>query len=85
MAKHPRANKELGQHFLKDQSVIEGITQDYSQECDVIVEVGPGPAILSGELAKHDKPFYVIEMDARFIIQLAPIVKKEHIFMQNAL
>lgn len=85
MGKHPRANKELGQHFLKDQSVIEGITQDHAEKCDVIVEVGPGPAILSSELAKHDKPFYVIEMDARFIIQLAPVVKKENIFMQNAL
>ena len=58
MANLPKADKDLGQHFLKDKNVIEKITTDFQDQCDVIVEVGPGPAILSKELAAKEKPYY---------------------------
>lgn len=85
MGKLPRANKDLGQHFLKDQKVISGITTDFKDECDVIVEVGPGPAILSPTLAHHGKPFYIIEMDTRFKEYLGKIMPEENMFFQDAL
>jgi 16S rRNA (adenine1518-N6/adenine1519-N6)-dimethyltransferase len=85
MSKLPRANKELGQHFLRDQKIIQGITQDHADQCDVIVEVGPGPAILTESLSQHDKPFYVIEMDTRFQEYLEKWVETDNIFFEDAL
>ena len=67
MNKLPQANKTLGQHFLRDQNIITKITTDFSLDCDIIVEVGPGPAVLTRNLAAHKKPFFVIEKDDRFI------------------
>lgn len=85
MGKLPKPNKDLGQHFLKDQKVIYEITHDHHQSCDVIVEVGPGPAILSYSLSKHNKPYFFIEKDQRFIQQLEQITKEENMFFQDAL
>lgn len=85
MAKLPRANKDLGQHFLKDQKIINSITSDFKDECDVIVEVGPGPAILSASLASHNKPYYIIEMDQRFKDYLIKIMPEENMYFQDAL
>ena len=85
MTKLPRADKELGQHFLKDKNVIEKITTDFQSECDVILEIGPGPAILSTALASKDKPYYFIEKDERFIEQLESITPKENQFFTDAL
>jgi 16S rRNA (adenine1518-N6/adenine1519-N6)-dimethyltransferase len=78
MAILPKADKELGQHFLRDQNVITKITEDYKDVADVIIEVGPGPAILSQHLVKYDLPFYFIEKDIRFSEQLDPIVPEEN-------
>ena len=85
MSKLPKANKELGQHFLKDQNVIEKITHDWHDECDVIIEVGPGPAILTKILSSHDKPLYLIEKDLRFKDLLLECVPENRLFLQDAL
>src|SRR5690606_10476549 len=53
--------------------------------CDAIIEVGPGPAVLTPHLAKYNKPLFVIEMDERFVELLAPVVGAENIFRQDAL
>jgi 16S rRNA (adenine1518-N6/adenine1519-N6)-dimethyltransferase len=81
----PRPDKDLGQHFLKDKNVIEKITNDFKDECDLIVEVGPGPAILSKELANFDKPYYFIEKDERFKEQLFPITPEKNQYFADAL
>ncbi|MBT6324856.1 MAG: ribosomal RNA small subunit methyltransferase A [Bdellovibrionales bacterium] len=62
----PRANKNLGQHFLNDQSIISSICNDYVKEADCIIEVGPGPAILTRKLSTLNLPYHVIEKDIRF-------------------
>jgi len=85
MSKLPRPNKELGQHFLKDKSIIEAITNDFHSECDVIIEIGPGPAILTRALSSHNKELYVIEKDTRFNDLLLECVKEENIFFEDAL
>lgn len=81
----PRADKNLGQHFLKDQSVIKKITNDFKDECDAILEIGPGPGILTKFLQEHGKPFYVIEKDERFPSLLKEILPPENIFLCDAL
>ena len=66
----PKANKKLGQHFLKNPQVIESITQSHpSMDFDFILEIGPGPAILSKKLIAHNKKYIAVEKDQRFIIQ----------------
>ncbi|MFZ4714129.1 MAG: 16S rRNA (adenine(1518)-N(6)/adenine(1519)-N(6))-dimethyltransferase RsmA [Bacteriovoracaceae bacterium] len=81
----PQANKTLGQHFLRDQNVINKITSNFVKECDVIVEVGPGPAILTQKLKAHDLPLWVIEKDDRFIPTLSDLVSEEKVFHVDAL
>jgi 16S rRNA (adenine1518-N6/adenine1519-N6)-dimethyltransferase len=81
----PKANKELGQHFLISEKVITSICNDFAEDCDVIVEVGPGPAVLTQHLAKIGKEFFVIEKDKRFEPLLKEHVKEDHIFMADAL
>ncbi len=85
MSKFPTANKSFGQHFLNSPTVIKKITSPFPETCDSIVEVGPGPAVLTPLLASYDKPIYVIEMDERFVELLAPVVGAENIYRQDAL
>lgn len=75
----PIANKHLGQHFLKDSKIIETITSDHQDGDHAILEIGPGPAILTPHLAARGRPFAVIEMDRRFEELLRPITDNIHI------
>lgn len=84
MSKFPTANKSFGQHFLSSPTVIQKITSPLP-ECDCIVEVGPGPAVLTPHLKAYGKPMFVIEMDERFVELLAPVVGADHVFRQDAL
>jgi 16S rRNA (adenine1518-N6/adenine1519-N6)-dimethyltransferase len=81
----PLANKSFGQHFLSSQTVISKITSPLPKEVDAIVEIGPGPAVLTPHLAAYKKPLFVIEMDERFVELLAPIVGAQNIFREDAL
>lgn len=81
----PFANKKLGQHFLRDKNVISKITQDFCEHADAIIEVGPGPGILTKALAQHNKPFHIVEKDTRFIEQLGDILSPEQITFTDAL
>lgn len=51
MSRFPTANKSFGQHFLVSPTVIKKITSPLPEDCDGIVEVGPGPAVLTPFLA----------------------------------
>lgn len=79
------ANKSFGQHFLSSPSVITKITSPLPEDCDAIIEVGPGPAVLTPKLKEYNLPLYVIEMDTRFVELLSPIVGSENVFNQDAL
>jgi 16S rRNA (adenine1518-N6/adenine1519-N6)-dimethyltransferase len=83
--KFPMANKSFGQHFLNSPTVISKITSPLPDGVDCIVEIGPGPAVLTPHLAKYGKPLFVIEMDERFVELLAPVVGAENIYRQDAL
>jgi 16S rRNA (adenine1518-N6/adenine1519-N6)-dimethyltransferase len=81
----PMANKSFGQHFLNSPTVINKITSPLPDGVDAIVEIGPGPAVLTPHLAKYNVPIFVIEMDERFVELLAPVVGAENIYRQDAL
>ena len=81
----PRAKKEFGQHFLKDKKIIEKITTDWHEKSDVIIEVGPGPGVLTQKLKEHNKALYVIEKDLSMKPYLEKMVAKENIFFEDAL
>jgi 16S rRNA (adenine1518-N6/adenine1519-N6)-dimethyltransferase len=83
--KLPYANKDLGQHFLIDQKVIKAICSDFMNECEGVIEVGPGPGILTEELKSATCPFHVIEMDTRFEEYLTQFITKEQITFSDAL
>ncbi|HLT21998.1 MAG TPA: rRNA adenine N-6-methyltransferase family protein, partial [Bacteriovoracaceae bacterium] len=77
MSRFPTANKSFGQHFLSSPTVINKITSPLPEGTDAIVEVGPGPAVLTPKLREYNLPFFVIEMDTRFVELLTPIVGDE--------
>lgn len=81
----PSADKSLGQHFLRDQNVIKKICDDFKDRAEAILEIGPGPGILTEALAKHQLPFLVIEKDKRFDIYLEQFISKDQITMTDAL
>ena len=81
----PMANKSFGQHFLNSPTVISKITSPVPEGIDAIVEIGPGPAVLTPHLVKYNVPVFVIEMDERFVELLAPVVGHENIYRQDAL
>ena len=81
----PMANKSFGQHFLNSPTVISKITSPMPEGIDAIVEIGPGPAVLTPHLVKYNLPVFVIEMDERFVELLSPVVGPENIYRQDAL
>jgi len=85
MSQLPRANKALGQHFLVDKNIIEKITSDFKDSATSIVEVGPGPGVLTESLAAHDLPIHVIDKDERFPEYLEKILPKESVHITDAL
>jgi len=61
-----RARKGLGQHFLIDEEVLRLIlsTAQLTHD-DIVVEVGPGLGVLTGELARWAGRVVAIELDDR--------------------
>lgn len=84
MVNIPKANKDLGQHYLTSEKVIEKICSDHENQYDAIIEVGPGPGVLTKSLAKKNVPLYLIEMDTRFRENLEELVAPENILFQDA-
>lgn len=85
----PLANKSLGQHFLRDSGVIDRICSDFKGEAEAVLEIGPGPGILTEFLALRSKseglPYHVIEKDDRFPPYLLQFINEDQITMTDAL
>lgn len=62
------ANKNFGQHFLKDKSIIQKIIGTIPDEAEVIFEIGPGTGAITFPLKEKEKtkPYYLFEKDDRF-------------------
>jgi 16S rRNA (adenine1518-N6/adenine1519-N6)-dimethyltransferase len=66
-------NKNLGQHFLIDDDVLQTIVQTADiKPGDRIVEIGPGVGVLTRELVSAGGRVTAIELDERFL----PILKQ---------
>jgi len=65
---HLRLNKDLGQHFLIDQKILDQIVEAADiQSTDHIVEIGPGIGVLTKELLKKADKITAIEIDENLI------------------
>ncbi|MGB0453256.1 MAG: 16S rRNA (adenine(1518)-N(6)/adenine(1519)-N(6))-dimethyltransferase RsmA [Bacteriovoracaceae bacterium] len=81
-------NKSFGQHFLTSEKVVTDIIDDDQNSpfaIEKILEIGPGPGVLTNHLIKKDKPFKVIEIDDQFIAHLSDLVGSENILQGDAL
>jgi 16S rRNA (adenine1518-N6/adenine1519-N6)-dimethyltransferase len=85
MSNLPKANKALGQHFLIDQDIIRKITMDFAERAKAIIEVGPGPGVLTKDLAAHKLPLHVVDKDERFPEYLKEFLSEESIHIEDAL
>lgn len=74
-----KAIKKLGQNFLIDQNVLDGITEvgDICKD-DLVIEIGPGLGVLTAELCKKAGQVVAIELDRRFIDILEDDVLSEY-------
>lgn len=61
-----KATKGLGQHFLCSESVVDAIVHRVSH-CHGILEIGPGPGVLTGRLAEQAVRVVAIEVDQRMV------------------
>jgi len=65
-----KANKALGQHFLRDQRAINTIANAVPEGTSAI-EIGPGPGAITHALLQRVASLTVIEKDSRFANQWA--------------
>jgi 16S rRNA (adenine1518-N6/adenine1519-N6)-dimethyltransferase len=66
-----RPKKNLGQHFLIDEAVLERILSAAElSPGDIVVEVGPGLGILTEALAKQGARVIAVELDAKLVTLL---------------
>ena len=64
-----KAKKHLGQHFLTDKNTCEKIANQYSrhQDCNRVLEIGPGMGALTNYLIANKLDVSVIEIDTESI------------------
>jgi len=83
-----KAKKHLGQHFLTDKSVISRIVELIEKECTQdfpILEVGPGPGVLTNSLVEHFKNFKAVEFDRDMVKVLIQTIDPAHIINEDFL
>ena len=75
-----KANKNLGQNFLIDKTVIDDIANGANiEEDDLVIEIGPGLGTLTAVLLEKAKKVICIELDKRMI----KILNERFIAYQN--
>jgi 16S rRNA (adenine1518-N6/adenine1519-N6)-dimethyltransferase len=63
-----RARKSLGQHFLINSGVLNKITDAADlKSSDIVIEVGPGPGVLTAELIKKAGYVIAVEVDRAMV------------------
>ncbi len=70
-----RAKKSFGQHFLIDDNLCSQIATRASQydNCDLILEIGPGKGALTKHLISLELPLYAVEADKDMVQHLNKI------------
>lgn len=73
-------NKVYGQHFLITEKYIEAIVTAISpQHSDIILEIGPGPGILTAPISSLVKKLICVEIDAGFVRLLKERFSDAHV------
>ena len=63
-----RAAKSIGQHFLVDRGALAAIVDAAEVgDRDDVLEVGPGPGVLTAALADHARSVTAVEIDERMV------------------
>lgn len=76
----PNTNKNLGQHWLKDDEFLEAmIVAGEVKSDDVILEVGPGPGALTELLVKQARRIVAVEFDSDLARALPLAVQDENL------
>jgi 16S rRNA (adenine1518-N6/adenine1519-N6)-dimethyltransferase len=66
-----RAAKSIGQHFLVDRSVLDTILEAAEiGPTDDVLEIGPGPGVLTAALADRARSVTAVELDQRMVAVL---------------
>jgi 16S rRNA (adenine1518-N6/adenine1519-N6)-dimethyltransferase len=66
-----RAAKGIGQHFLVDRSALAAIVEAAEvTDQDDVLEIGPGPGVLTAALAERARSVTAVEIDERMIAVL---------------
>ncbi|MDD9911827.1 MAG: 16S rRNA (adenine(1518)-N(6)/adenine(1519)-N(6))-dimethyltransferase RsmA [Alphaproteobacteria bacterium] len=77
MTNIPTANKELGQHYLHEKSILGRIAHACGPlEGQTVLEIGPGPGALTEALLMGGATVVAVEKDERFIPLLSELSAK---------
>ena len=69
-----KPKKKLGQNFLHDKNIISSIINKADVENEDIIEIGPGPGVLTENILKNKaRSLLVIEKDDSFVANLKKI------------
>ncbi|KAJ1456022.1 S-adenosyl-L-methionine-dependent methyltransferase [Pelagophyceae sp. CCMP2097] len=72
------ANTDLGQHFLKNPEIVNGIVARAKIETsDVVLEIGPGTGNLTVKLLERAKKVVAIEFDRRMVREVTKRVESD--------
>lgn len=76
------AKKRFGQNFLIDRSVLEDIIAAANlSETDTVLEIGPGPGVLTRELLPHVQKVMAVEIDE----EILPVLRESTHFFRDRL
>ena len=77
--------KELGQHWLKDRSILSAIAEDANlSKDDTVLEIGPGLGTLTSELLRRAGRVVAVEYDADLAAKLPAQFPGTNLTVQNA-
>ena len=63
--------KNLGQHFLKDQNIVDKLVRHIDpSEHDEVIEIGPGNGVMTKSIINKVKKMILIEKDCDLIDKL---------------
>lgn len=85
LARHElSASKGLGQHFLVSSKVVDAIVSAVSS-CSGVLEIGPGPGVLTSRLSAAAQKMIALEVDERMISALRESAPSADVRKEDAL
>lgn len=83
-----KAKKHLGQHFLRDNVIIDKIVENIKKYCPQdrpVMEVGPGPGVLTKYLRNYYSRFVAVELDGDMVELLRLMVGADQLIHEDFL